>query len=87
MYKCTEKKKLSKAAEDDASNLSASVAAMHIVESAMTFHRKIIIMHRDIVTSNVYRLAGRKSIFQQLFQNARKAGKAEQLIVCGCFKV
>lgn len=40
MYKCAEKKKLSKAAEDDASNLSASVAATYIEVECNDFPQK-----------------------------------------------
>lgn len=59
MYKCVEKKKLSKAVEDDANNLSASVKAMYIEIECNDFSHKIK-MDRGIVTNNSYRLSGRK---------------------------
>lgn len=40
MYKCVEKKKLSKAAEEDANNQSASVAAMYIEVECNDFPQK-----------------------------------------------
>lgn len=41
MYKCVEKKKLSKAVEDDANNLSVSVKAMYIKIECNDFSHKI----------------------------------------------